>query len=205
MFYDSHKPKAVTNRGLLPHWHQDRKVQYVTFRLGDSLPATLRSQIKFQIEQFYIHHPQPWDKDTQKEFYNIIDKRTEDYLDNGYGSCILKQKSIRDIVSKAIMYKDNVDYNVIAFVIMPNHVHLLIQPLEDNLLSNILHSIKRFTAASINKALNRHGQLWMKESFDRIVRGPEHLNHYIEYIKNNPKNLPSDHYQLYVALDKVWR
>ena len=70
---------------------------------------------------------------------------------------------------------------------MPNHVHLLIQPYKGHALSKILHSIKSYTAHEINKQLNQKGEFWQDESYDRIVRGPEELSHFREYIRRNPE------------------
>ena len=198
MFYDPKASKDVKSGGNLPHWQQDGKVQFVTFRLADSLPSHVISELKSMVEEFKRLHPQPWNHETRREYWELIGPKEERLLDKGHGSCILKKPEIREIVRSAILHQDHKAYHIIAFVIMPNHVHILIQPLGNISLSTILHSIKRFSALQINHILNRQGQLWMNESFDRIVRSKEHLNHYIEYIKSNPIGFRADEYLLYV-------
>lgn len=117
-------------------------------------------------------------------------------LDNGYGSCILREAKAREILSNALEFKNDIEYRIIAYVIMPNHVHLLIQPFGENTIERILHSVKSYSSRQINVMLGRTGPLWMKESFDRLVRNEDELKHYISYIRSNPKHLPSTHYTL---------
>lgn len=198
MYYDPNSELNIQNGGNLPHWHQDEKIQFVTFRLADSLPSCVITELKTKIEEFKNLHPKPWNGDTTRKYWNFVGPLEERLLDNGHGSCILKHKESRDIVKNAILYRDGIDYNIIAFVIMPNHVHVLIQPLGKLSLSKILHSVKRFSALNINRLIQRSGKFWMSESFDRIVRSPLHLKRCIQYIKNNPKNLDSDQFEIYI-------
>ena len=81
---------------------------------------------------------------------------------------------------------------------MPNHVHMLIQPLGSHELSRIMYEIKRTSAILINKRLGRTGKLWQSESFDRLVRSPAHLDNCLDYIKANPHGLPPHHFTLYI-------
>ena len=69
---------------------------------------------------------------------------------------------------------------------MPNHIHFLATPLENIELSEIAHSIKSYTAHEANKLLNRNGQFWQHEPFDRYIRNRKHFVNVIEYIENNP-------------------
>ena len=69
---------------------------------------------------------------------------------------------------------------------MPNHVHILLTPMPDVTVSDIMHSIKSYTAHEANKLLNRKGQFWAKEYFDRYIRDYRHFASTIKYIENNP-------------------
>ncbi len=69
---------------------------------------------------------------------------------------------------------------------MPNHVHALVRPLAEHKISDILHSWKSYTANEINKRENRTGQLWMRESYDHIVRNERALKNMRRYINQNP-------------------
>lgn len=198
-FLNFDQPIDKHTGGHLPHWHQDGKIQFVTFRLADSLPLCQLETLKFEADRFRRNHPEPWSPSVSKEFWSKIGPMEERFLDSGHGSCVLRHPAVRDVLAQAIRYNDGVEYNVVAYVIMPNHVHLLLH-LPGNLeLSKILHSIKRYSARKINIMLNRHGRLWMNESFDRIVRSYSHLNRCIEYIKKNPANFPASDYTLYIS------
>jgi putative transposase len=72
------------------------------------------------------------------------------------------------------------------FVVMPNHVHILLTPIDGFELEDILHSIKSYTANEINRALGRAGRFWQRESYDHIVRDSEQLLSYRDYVAANP-------------------
>ena len=108
-------------------------------------------------------------------------------MDNGHGSCVLANSDCKNIVEEALSHFNNQRYHLDKYVIMPNHVHVIVIPIKGWELSGILHSWKSFTANAINKVLNRQGELWMHESFDHIIRSPEQLERIRNYIENNPK------------------
>lgn len=81
---------------------------------------------------------------------------------------------------------DGERYQLLAWVIMPNHVHILIRPLDGFTVSPIMHSIKSYTAHEANKIRDRRGQFWAKEYFDRYIRDQRHLASTIVNIENNP-------------------
>ena len=197
-FLNFDQPIDKHTGGNLPHWHQDGKIQFVTFRLADSLPTAVIEELKYRKETFLRNHPRPWDMTVQKEYWNQIGPMAEQLLDNGHGSCLLRHHAVRSIVASALHHNDGVHYNLIAYVIMPNHVHLLLHLPGNSELPRILQSIKGYTAAQINRLMNRKGKLWMRESFDRIVRSYSHLNQCLNYIKHNPSTLPASDYTLYL-------
>lgn len=197
-FLEKDKSIEITLNSKLPHWHQDDKIQFVTFRLADSLPQSILHEIKTVKSKFETDHPKPWDKSTTQSYHNIIAHKQEEYLNRGHGSCILKEKQCQQLLANTILHYDGIQYDTLAFVIMPNHVHLLTRPIATHNLSSIIQSIKRISSISINRLYNRHGSLWMKNYFDRIVRSHEHLKHCYHYIINNPKHLPEAEYFLYI-------
>lgn len=69
---------------------------------------------------------------------------------------------------------------------MPNHIHFLMPPKEGISLSEIVHSIKSYTANEANKVLRRRGSFWQHEPFDRYTRNRLHYVNVIKYIENNP-------------------
>ena len=188
-FYDPDE-KIVLSHGHLPHWHQFEKIQFVTFHLADSIPQTQLSKLKIKIKQWQERHPKPWKKDEEEEYYSIFGKKIDEYLDAGYGNCYLKIPEVRTIVKEALFYFHGQRYQLLAFVIMSNHVHVLLVPFEEYLLGDILHSWKSFTAHKINRILGKNGSVWHKESFDRIIRNENHLQKVLAYIRQNAEYGP---------------
>ena len=107
-------------------------------------------------------------------------------LDAGHGSCMLRDPRLARIAEAALWYFDGRRYRLIAWVIMPNHVHVLIQTLPGHPLSHIVHSWKSFTSKEANALLARTGRFWQPEYFDRAIRDEHHLTTAIRYIHENP-------------------
>ena len=198
MFFDPNEEVQINTSGILPHWHQDGKMQYVTFRLADSLPKSVCQDLHERVSQFKKTHPEPWDEIVKQLYWKEIGPMQHRLLDNGYGSCILRNRECRKVLVDTIAYRDDIDYKVISYVIMPNHVHMLILPLAKCKLNYILNSIKKFSAKKINHIIGKTGPLWMKESFDRIVRNEDSYKHYYNYIIANPRYLSPSDYTLYL-------
>jgi REP element-mobilizing transposase RayT len=86
----------------------------------------------------------------------------------------------------AIRYFNNQRYELFAWTIMPNHVHVLLKLLGDFALSSIIHSWRSFTAREANRILVREGEFWQREYFDVVVKSERQLEFYLRYILNNP-------------------
>jgi REP element-mobilizing transposase RayT len=112
--------------------------------------------------------------------------KIDKYEDAGHGVCWLREERIAALVQQTIMFHDAERYRLIAWCIMPNHVHAVIETLEGWLLDDILHSWKSYSAHEANKILRRSGRFWFPEYFDRFIRDPVHLCRAIEYCENNP-------------------
>ena len=200
-YFDRNQHLDIKDGGNLPHWHQDGKLQFVTFRLADSLPSERIKDLRTVIDGFNKNHPKPWSADIKQQYWKTVGPMEERLLDNGHGSCLLRDKELRDIVRETILYNDGRDCDIIAFVIMPNHVHLLLHVNGNRTLGKIIQSIKRFSSRKINEAMKCKGKLWMTESFDRIVRSADNLKHYVLYIKENPRHLHPTQYDLFIHPD----
>lgn len=193
-FFDRHD-MLKTWWNVLPHWEQLGKTQFITFRLADSLPQSKLSEIQTRKNCFIQLNPKPWDSQTKTRFERIVTSKMEQYIDQGYGSCILRNPGIRKIVSDALEYHDGVKYNLIGYVIMPNHVHALTEMIGAYEANVTFELIKRYTARNINAITGKSGNLWGR-SFDRLVRNEEHLKNCIYYIRYNPRFLQPDEYTL---------
>jgi putative transposase len=92
----------------------------------------------------------------------------------------------RTIVVDALRWFQGQRYDLWGFVVMNDHVHVLVMPEDDFTLEAILHSWKSFTASRLQKVSGRRGAIWQDESFDRVVRNEEELYEKMDYILNNP-------------------
>jgi len=90
------------------------------------------------------------------------------------------------IVEDALKFYDTKQYHLDAYVIMPDHVHLLIKPFEGFRLKKVITNIKKFTANEINKLYQTKGRFWQIEPFDHLVRNLGYWVRYFDYIHNNP-------------------
>ena len=119
-------------------------------------------------------------------FQQSFTRRMHEWLDAGYGSCLLRESKHALIVADALRFFDGDRCALGDFAVMPNHVHLLVTPYANWPLQALLHSWKQFTAREINKLLEREGALWLDESFDHVVRSSEQLSFFRQYIRENP-------------------
>ena len=109
-------------------------------------------------------------------------KAYDDLLDAARHPAIdLSQPENREIIGQTLQFWEGKKLKSKAYTIMPNHVHwvfeLLYKDIEGNpvYLQDIMQSVKRHSANQINKAENRAGPLWQKESFDTTIRDEQHL------------------------------
>jgi putative transposase len=121
--------------------------------------------------------------------YRQMMERVERWLDEGYGSCLLREPFAADCLERKLRHFDGEQYDLDAFVLMPNHVHLLVKPCSDRVhpLERLEQAWKAYSSREINLARGTQGSLWQQESFDRIVRDEEHLFRCIQYIGSNPR------------------
>ena len=192
-YYDRLSATTSTRGGNLPHWSQ-ACATFVTFRLNDSLPAEKLSLYESELKEFMATHPEPWDESTQMEYYERFPRRLQSWLDAGYGACLLADPALRVIVEESLRHFADVRYSLYAFVVMPNHVHVLFMPHEGVDGREVVATWKRYTARAINAARGARGEVWQKESYDHLVRNVGQFNACRSYIKNNNRKLAFDAY-----------
>lgn len=157
-------------RGYLPHRDEPGLTQFVTFHLADSFPLTLQSEWRELLE-----------------IEDVLERRKQlqGYLDKGFGSSLLRPSQNAKIVEDALKFYHGQHYELLAWVVMPNHVHVLFKV--GNLkMSRIVEDWKKFTAKTINKSLNRSGRLWFQDYWDTYIRNAEHEAQTRHYIEGNP-------------------
>ncbi|HVZ16662.1 MAG TPA: transposase, partial [Terriglobales bacterium] len=107
----------------------------------------------------------------------------------------MRQPAIAKLVANAIQHLDGKDYRLIAWVVMPNHVHLVFKMLPDRSLSKVMHSLKSFTAKEANRLLGRTGPFWQREYYDRLIRDAAELDRAVHYVRSNPGMAGLIHWQ----------
>jgi REP element-mobilizing transposase RayT len=146
--------------------------------LADSIPAALLAQVKDE-----LHTVSPARIDVERR------RKLEALLDMGHGSGVLRNRVAADCVIESWYHLDGHRYDLIAWVIMPTHVHVLIRPFEGQSLVRIVQSWKSYTGKRL-KARYPHacvdGQFWKREYWDRYIRDEIHFFRAVEYIQQNP-------------------
>ncbi len=173
-------------RNRLPHWQQDRVTCFITFRLGDSIPARLLAGWRHDRDEWLRSNPKPWTGESEIEYHKLFSSRIDRWMDEGYGSCLLANPSNACMVSDTLGRCDRTRYHLHSWVIMPNHVHVLMSPTEGESPSRIIAGWKRFSATRIHKAAETSGALWQKDYFDRLIRDWDHFMKVARYIRRNP-------------------
>lgn len=163
--------KGWHDRGYLPHLDAEGAIQHVVFRLHGSLPASTLDRLKSETNQ----------TDAQR-------LAVDNELDLGHGPLWLSDPACAAIVADAMTRFDGVKYDLLAWCVMPNHVHVLIREKAGWPLGVVVKSWKGYTARMINRRLERQGAFWAADYFDRYVRDREQFESAISYIEANPVN-----------------
>ena len=184
-------PERFRRRDL-PHWDLHGATYFVTCCLAGSIPALGRLPIKADAatstadRRVGNHHGKP---SSSTGFAS-----RERLLDAAVGVRWLEDRRVAAEVQRAMFYFAGTRYDVLAYVVMPNHVHWVFRPLptwRERCSSRpareiIMHSFCRQTARVCNHMLGRTGRFWQHESYDRVVRGENELQRIINYIEYNP-------------------
>ena len=177
--------QAEVHTRILPHWAANSTIIFITYRLADSMPADKLRQWQGERDEWLRLHPEPWDATTAGEYYDTFPAKLDAWLDAGYGSCILAREDCRRIVVENMLHFNGVRYRLHAFVVMPNHVHVLVEIANRDDLPKIVHGWKSYTAKRMNEAIGGSGSVWQREYYDRLIRNAEHYSRTVEYIRKN--------------------
>jgi len=148
----------------------------VTFRLAGSLPAELVAAWKGLLAA----------NRSDDEAVRTYLRQVESYLDANPGAAWLNDARVADLVEGTLLHFDDQRYRLLSWVIMANHVHMLLIPIEPHDLSDIVRSWKSWSARRANALLGRQGAFWAEDYFDRYARNEEHLLRMKAYIESNP-------------------
>ncbi len=194
--FDERRAVRIYQRNL-PHWRQDGCTYFVTFRLADSVPDSVRREWEQEKKQWLERHSVSYDGERghwREAFQRLspgerflfeqhFNRRVQSCLDRGLGECHLRDPACATVLREELRRDDCHRHHLGDFVIMPNHVHLLITPFDDvepnsfcsTELEQILKSIKGASAAACNRLCHRTGsflasrQLRSHRAFARTV------------------------------------
>ncbi|WP_240905968.1 REP-associated tyrosine transposase [Thiorhodococcus mannitoliphagus] len=158
------------SRGYLPHLNVPGLVQSITTHLGDSLPKATLHRLLAETERDDIARRQ----------------RLDTLLDAGHGACWLSRAEIAELVEQTLLEGDGECYRLLSWVIMPNHLHVLIETLPPMGLGEVVRRWKGSTSRAANGRLGRSGAFWERDYFDRYIRDDAHLAAVTRYIEQNP-------------------
>lgn len=189
----------------LPHYQPTSASYFITFRLAGSLPneVIIRLKEEYKIEgQRLIAMNEPDTKrraieEHRKRYFEKFDEFLDKYSSSPKWLC---ENKIAQIVVDAIRYRDEREYELIAYCIMPNHVHLVFsverfaeslkRKVRDSvshyIVTDIVGSLKKHTAIEANKVLKHKGAFWQHESYDHVIRNGKEYDNIVWYVLNNP-------------------
>ncbi len=186
---------------------------HVVFRLAGSLPASVNETLRLECAQAEREIEKAKDDDEKKrlmqEQHWSYFERFDELLDgNSTGPLWLRESAVASIVKEALHYRDGKEYDLLAYCVMPNHVHAVFtvgrsgtpsreqdnRSVSRNAITTynakpmfrILQSLKRHTARKCNAILKRSGPFWQDESYDHVIRDGNELERTIWYVLNNP-------------------
>jgi putative DNA methylase len=183
------------HRGVLPHHQEAQQIVSLTWRLAFTLPQNLIDILQ-ELQQLSNTFRDERTLDGAKEVfqrnYAIKMQIFDEFLGKHTGEQLnLCEPQFAQIIIQTLKFYRNTAYELHAYCLMPNHLHLLIKPLQGSAgkyhkTSDIVRNIKSFSAKEMNKLLGREGAIWQHEYYDRFIRNPADYNRTVEYYLNNP-------------------
>ncbi len=161
----------------LPHVDMAHRVQAITYRLADSLPDDVVKKAEATLGFF---PPEELSERRHAILHSILDK--------GLGSCILRHPACAKACITELEKHDGKRYDLLAWVVMPNHAHVLIRQYEGWPLGAVVGAWKGAASRTIGQLRlpGAPSPLWQRDFWDRYAREPKHLGKPIEYILQNP-------------------
>jgi len=168
------------SRGYLPHIDSPNQLQAITFRLCDSLPRVTLDSLEAELRVLPRHR-----RNTARR------QRIDAWLDAGMGCCVLRHPQVASHVQDAFHHFHGIRYHLHAWCVMPNHVHVLIEPLVG--IAATVQGWKSVTARWILRNAKPLGlsvpegkALWLRDYWDRYIRDENHYRSVVDYIHRNP-------------------
>jgi REP element-mobilizing transposase RayT len=179
----------IRDRGRLPHWEKEAGLYFVTFHLTDSLPRTVLEKIveRHRVLQAVKISGANLLPSQEALIAKYSPKRVEEYFDRGMGACSLRDPRIGEMVANTLYFWDGKRYRLVAWCVMPNHVHVIFRLLPGQRLDIVLKGWKSYTARLANRILGRSGMFWQREYYDRLIRNGNEFERAVRYVMSNPE------------------
>ena len=178
----------IRNRGRLPHWEKEEGLYFLTFHLADSLPRPVLA--KLAERQSILATAKQQNANLLPEQKALLASyshtRMEEYFDRGAGSCAFNDQRVAGALAAALRFRDGMHYRLLAWCIMPNHVHVVVRLFPGRELAKVVKAWKSFSAKAANHALGRKGRFWQREYYDRLIRNQDEFDRAIRYVIENP-------------------
>ena len=197
--FDKTEPTEFSRR-YLPHWFQPNVAVFLTFRTADSLPREVIQRWETEQREWLVQNGWPcgdndplpkWDRlpdSIKNTFRKHRESRWNWHLDSCHGQCLLRRRDLADIMIDSLRHFDQDRYDLDSAVVMPNHVHVLVQFRLPTTCRKQSESWLHFTARQINLKIGRTGAFWQSEPFDHLVRSADQFEYLQRYIaENGPK------------------
>lgn len=210
-FFDPKQEYSV-KYGVLPHWEQPGATYFITYRTRDSIPQAVfdlwQRQRADALQRLGIDpDASDWtaafgrlDWGVRRQFARQFATILEASLDELHGACPLRDPDVSNVVAENLLHFDGPRYSLGGFVVMPNHVHVLVCFDRNVTLKDQCRNWKHYQSLRINELLGHKGRLWQPESFDHLVRDGDHFQKFRKYIQNNPvkAGLKESEFRLYL-------
>src|SRR5437773_7130034 len=170
-------------RGYLPHFDAPYVTQMVTFMLKDSFPVMRRLE---------------WEPILREADNSMKRRKLEEWLDQEHGDCWLRRHAVAEVVENVSLEANGKDFQLAAWVLTPNHVHLVVRVL-DVPLTKMIGQWKGKSSRLANLSLARTGKFWQHDYFDTLIRDEAHLAKAVHYTEANPTKAA------FVKETRAWR
>ncbi len=187
-------------RRNLPHWDMPGATYFVTACLAGSIPA--RGLLDLDHYKNALEaRPRPPGLSQQawiEQKWKRLFARADRWLDSEPAVRHLADPVLAGVVMDAMLFFAGTRYDLLAFVVMPSHIHWVFCPRPEwvetfkdesdkrSPRERIMHSLKSFTARECNRHLGLQGSFWQEESYDHWARGVDELERIIHYVEYNP-------------------
>ncbi len=179
----------IRQRGRLPHWEKDAGLYFLTFHLADSLPLQVLEKIaeRHRILIAAKRVGAPLSPSQEVLVAECSTAKLEEHFDRGLGGCFLRDPRIGELVVNALQFCQGKRYRLVAWCVMPNHVHVVCRLLPGQELGKVLLGWKSYTGRKANEIIGCSGAFWQREYYDRLIRNGDELERAVRYVVNNPE------------------